>query len=172
MRGKMKRTMKRTITILIAFVLCFNGMLSLPVYAVSTSGIEYPVNPMITAFNNTLLISWINPSGLSKTELYSVDDYTDTLITDNLSTSAGEAIEYEASNLVNGVDYSYRIKFYYQSGATYSVLLSDRPFAGSSDGIKILGNGELTKKLTVKSNAFSKTAKEKIEGVGGKTEVI
>ena len=40
------------------------------------------------------------------------------------------------------------------------------------NGIKILGNGELTKKLTVKSNAFSKTAKEKIEGVGGKTEVI
>ena len=40
------------------------------------------------------------------------------------------------------------------------------------DGIKILGNGELTKKLTVKSNAFSKTAKEKIESVGGKTEVI
>ena len=40
------------------------------------------------------------------------------------------------------------------------------------NGIKILGNGELTKKLTVKSNAFSKTAKEKVEGVGGKTEVI
>ena len=40
------------------------------------------------------------------------------------------------------------------------------------NGIKILGNGELTKKLTVKSNAFAKTAKEKIEGVGGKTEVI
>ena len=40
------------------------------------------------------------------------------------------------------------------------------------DGIKILGNGELTKKLTVKANAFSKTAKEKIESVGGKTEVI
>ena len=40
------------------------------------------------------------------------------------------------------------------------------------DGIKILGNGEITKKLTVKANAFSKTAKEKIESVGGKTEVI
>ncbi len=40
------------------------------------------------------------------------------------------------------------------------------------DGIKILGNGELTKKLTVKANSFSNTAKLKIESVGGKTEVI
>ena len=40
------------------------------------------------------------------------------------------------------------------------------------DGIKILGNGELTKKLTVKANKFSSTAKEKIENVGGTTEVI
>ena len=40
------------------------------------------------------------------------------------------------------------------------------------DGVKILGNGELTKKLTVKATVFSNTAKEKIEAVGGKTEVI
>ena len=40
------------------------------------------------------------------------------------------------------------------------------------DGIKILGNGELTKKLTVKANKFSSTAKTKIENVGGTTEVI
>ncbi len=40
------------------------------------------------------------------------------------------------------------------------------------DGVKILGNGELTKKLTVKANAFSKTATEKIEALGGKAEVI
>ena len=40
------------------------------------------------------------------------------------------------------------------------------------DGVKVLGTGELTKKLTVKANAFSKTAKEKIENIGGKTEVI
>ena len=40
------------------------------------------------------------------------------------------------------------------------------------DGIKVLGNGELEKKLTVKVNVFSKTAKEKIEAAGGKTEVI
>ena len=40
------------------------------------------------------------------------------------------------------------------------------------DGIKVLGNGELTKKLTVKTSMFSKTAKEKIEKNGGKAEVI
>ena len=40
------------------------------------------------------------------------------------------------------------------------------------DGIKILGNGELTKKLTVKANKFSETAKKKIENVGGVVEVI
>ena len=40
------------------------------------------------------------------------------------------------------------------------------------DGIKVLGNGELTKKLTVKASKFSETAKEKIEAKGGKAEVI
>ena len=40
------------------------------------------------------------------------------------------------------------------------------------DGIKVLGEGELTKKLTVKAAAFTASAKEKIEAVGGKTEVV
>ena len=39
------------------------------------------------------------------------------------------------------------------------------------DGVKILGNGEITKKLTVKAAAFSGSAKEKIEAAGGKAEV-
>lgn len=42
----------------------------------------------------------------------------------------------------------------------------------SFDGIKILGDGDLTKKLDVKATAFSVSAKEKIEAVGGKAEVI
>lgn len=42
----------------------------------------------------------------------------------------------------------------------------------SFDGIKILGNGKLDKKLTVKVNAFSESAKQKIEAVGGKAEVV
>ena len=40
------------------------------------------------------------------------------------------------------------------------------------DGVKILGNGELTKKLNVKANAFSESAKAKIEELGGTVEVI
>ena len=39
-------------------------------------------------------------------------------------------------------------------------------------GVKILGNGEITKKLTVKASAFSETAKQKIEAAGGKAEVV
>ena len=41
----------------------------------------------------------------------------------------------------------------------------------SLDGLKVLGNGEITKKLTVEATVFSQTAKEKIEAAGGKTEV-
>ena len=40
------------------------------------------------------------------------------------------------------------------------------------DGVKVLGNGEISKKLTVKANAFSESAKAKIEAAGGKAEVI
>ncbi|MCI6098079.1 MAG: uL15 family ribosomal protein, partial [Selenomonadaceae bacterium] len=40
------------------------------------------------------------------------------------------------------------------------------------DGVRILGNGELTKKLTVVANGFTKSAQEKIEAAGGKIEVI
>ena len=42
----------------------------------------------------------------------------------------------------------------------------------AQDGLKVLGNGELTKKLTVKAAAFSESAKEKIEQAGGKAEVV
>ncbi len=40
------------------------------------------------------------------------------------------------------------------------------------DGLKVLGNGEITKKLTVQASVFSASAKEKIEAAGGKTEVV
>ena len=40
------------------------------------------------------------------------------------------------------------------------------------DGVKIMGSGELTRKLTVQANKFTATAKEKIEAAGGKAEVI
>lgn len=52
------------------------------------------------------------------------------------------------------------------------VLLNAGIIRKEYDGIKILSNGNLTKKLIVKANAFSETAKQKIEEVGGKAEVI
>ena len=62
----------------------------------------------------------------------------------------------------------------YNAGDEVTVenLLEKRIIRKVNDGVKILGNGELTKKLTVKVNAFSESAKEKIEAVGGTCEVI
>ena len=55
---------------------------------------------------------------------------------------------------------------------TVDSLIEARIVRNPKDGVKILGNGELTKKLTVQVNAFSKSAAEKIEALGGKAEVI
>ena len=52
------------------------------------------------------------------------------------------------------------------------VLLATRIIRKPMDGLKVLGNGELTKKLTVKAAVFSATAKEKIEAAGGKVEEV
>lgn len=58
------------------------------------------------------------------------------------------------------------------SVVTIEELLERRIIRKTGDGVKVLGNGELTKKLTVQVNAFSASAKEKIEALGGKAEVI
>ena len=55
---------------------------------------------------------------------------------------------------------------------TVAALLEAGVISNPKDGVKILGNGELTKKLTVQVNAFSKSAAEKIEALGGKAEVV
>ncbi|MCI9445940.1 MAG: 50S ribosomal protein L15 [Lachnospiraceae bacterium] len=55
---------------------------------------------------------------------------------------------------------------------TVADLLERRIIRKTGDGVKVLGNGDLTKKLTVQVNAFSASAKEKIEALGGKAEVI
>ena len=52
------------------------------------------------------------------------------------------------------------------------VLLASKIVRKPMDGLKVLGNGELTKKLTVKAAVFSATAKEKIEAAGGKVEEV
>ena len=62
----------------------------------------------------------------------------------------------------------------FEDGAevTVDTLIESGVVSNKRDGVKILGNGELTKKLTVQVNAFSKSATEKIEALGGKAEVI
>ena len=55
---------------------------------------------------------------------------------------------------------------------TAQALLEKKIIRKELDGVKILGGGELTKKLTVQAAKFSASAKEKIEAVGGKAEVI
>ena len=62
----------------------------------------------------------------------------------------------------------------FEEGAVVDVeaLIENGIVKNPKDGVKILGNGEITKKLTVKVNAFSATAKEKIEAAGGGAEVM
>ena len=62
----------------------------------------------------------------------------------------------------------------FEDGATVNVcdLLEKGILSKCENGVKVLGNGNLTKKLTVRANAFSASAKEKIEAAGGKAEVI
>ena len=62
----------------------------------------------------------------------------------------------------------------FEDGAVVDIeaLVSSGLVKDALDGVKVLGNGDVTKKLTVKANAFSKGAKEKIEAAGGTAEVI
>ena len=62
----------------------------------------------------------------------------------------------------------------FEDGAVVDVdtLIESGIVKNPRDGVKILGNGTITKKLTVKANAFSASAKEKIEAVGGTVEVM
>ncbi len=55
---------------------------------------------------------------------------------------------------------------------TPAILMENGLIKKLNDGVKILGNGEIEKKLTVKANQFTKSAQEKIEAAGGKAEVI
>ena len=62
----------------------------------------------------------------------------------------------------------------FEDGAVVTVneLLESGILSKCEYGVKILGKGEITKKLTVRANAFSASAKEKIEAAGGKAEVV
>ncbi|MCI5650346.1 MAG: uL15 family ribosomal protein, partial [Fusicatenibacter sp.] len=62
----------------------------------------------------------------------------------------------------------------FEDGATVTVetMIASGLVSNPRDGVKILGNGEITKKLNVKANSFSESAKAKIEAAGGTVEVI
>ena len=62
----------------------------------------------------------------------------------------------------------------FEDGAVVDIeaLLDKKIIRKELDGLKVLGGGEITKKLTVKASVFSASAKEKIEAAGGKVEVI
>jgi large subunit ribosomal protein L15 len=71
-----------------------------------------------------------------------------------------------------GINLSYLERFEDGSTVTVETLVESGVIKNTRDGVKILGGGELTKKLTVQVNAYSESAKEKIEALGGKAEVI
>ena len=76
------------------------------------------------------------------------------------------------SKEIIGINVSALERFENDSVVTIEALLEAGVVKNTRDGVKILGNGELTKKLTVQANAFSAGAVEKIEALGGKAEVI
>ena len=76
------------------------------------------------------------------------------------------------SKTIVGINVSALEVFDNDAVVTVEALLEQGIVKKPRDGVKILGNGELTKKLTVQVNAFSAGAKEKIEALGGKAEVI
>lgn len=71
-----------------------------------------------------------------------------------------------------GINISALERFENGSEVSIETLIETGIVKNPRDGVKILGNGEFTKKLTVKANAFSASAKEKIEALGGSCEVI
>ena len=76
------------------------------------------------------------------------------------------------SKEIVGINVSALERFENDSVVSVETLLETGVINNPQDGVKILGNGELTKKLVVKANAFSEGAKAKIEAVGGTCEVI
>ena len=76
------------------------------------------------------------------------------------------------SKEIIGINVSALERFENDSVVSIETLLEAGIIKNTADGVKILGNGELTKKLTVQANAFSASAKEKIEALGGNAEVI
>ena len=76
------------------------------------------------------------------------------------------------TKIIIGINVSALDAFENDTVITVETLIESGIVKNPRDGVKILGNGELTKKLTVKVDAFSEGAKTKIEALGGTCEVI
>lgn len=76
------------------------------------------------------------------------------------------------SKEIVGINVSVLERFEDGAEVTVAALVESGIVSNPRDGVKILGNGEISKKLTVKVNAFSESAKAKIEAAGGTAEVI
>ncbi|MGN0158227.1 MAG: 50S ribosomal protein L15 [Brotaphodocola sp.] len=76
------------------------------------------------------------------------------------------------TKVIVGINVSALERFENDTVVTVETLLETGIVKNPRDGVKILGNGELTKKLNVKADAFSEGAKAKIEALGGTCEVI
>lgn len=76
------------------------------------------------------------------------------------------------SKTIVGINVSVLDRFEDGAEVTVATLIESGVVSNPKDGVKILGNGEINKKLTVKVNAFSESAKAKIEAAGGTVEVI
>ena len=76
------------------------------------------------------------------------------------------------SKTIVGINVSALERFENDTVVTVETLIEAGIVKNPQDGVKILGNGELTKKLTVKVDAYSEGAKAKIEALGGTCEVI
>ena len=76
------------------------------------------------------------------------------------------------SKEIVGINISALEKFDDNAVVSVETLIEAGIVKNPADGVKILGGGKLTKKLTVQANAFSASAKETIESLGGKAEVI
>ena len=84
----------------------------------------------------------------------------------------GGGFRYRDSKDVVAINVSELNRFGDGAEFTPAALLASGAISRLGDGVKLLGNGEVTKKVTVKVNAVSETAKSKIEAAGGTVEVI
>ena len=76
------------------------------------------------------------------------------------------------TKVIVGINVDALERFDNDAVVTVESLLETGIVKNPRDGVKILGNGSLTKKLTVQASAFSASAKEKIEAAGGKVEEV